>query len=47
MEVPHHNFEHALETVKKEKGVKLDTELEVEDLKKLVYLYKDAIQKET
>jgi pyruvate,orthophosphate dikinase len=47
MEVPHHDFEHALESVKKEKNVKLDTELGVEDLKKVVKLYKDAIQKAT
>ena len=47
MEVPHHDFEHALESVKKEKNVKLDTDLGVEDLKKVVKLYKDAIQKAT
>lgn len=47
MEVPHHDFEHALQSVKDAKGVKLDTELDVEDLKKVVSLYKDAILKAT
>lgn len=47
MEVPHHDFEHALQSVKTEKGVKLDTDLDVEDLKKVVKLYKEAIQKAT
>ncbi len=45
MEVPHHNFEHALQWVKDEKWVKLDTELSVEDLQKVVSLYKEAIKK--
>ncbi|AHB40897.1 hypothetical protein P148_SR1C00001G0082 [candidate division SR1 bacterium RAAC1_SR1_1] len=47
MEVPHHDFEHALQSVKTEKGVKLDTELDTEDLKKVVKLYKEAVQKAT
>lgn len=47
MEVPHHDFEHALQTVKEAKGVKLDTELETDDLKKVVELYKEAILKAT
>jgi pyruvate, orthophosphate dikinase len=47
MEVPHHDFEHALQSVKDAKGVKLDTELDTEDLKKVVKLYKEAIQKAT
>ena len=47
MEVPHHDFEHALQSVKNEKWVKLDTELETEDLKKVVKLYKEAVQKAT
>jgi len=47
MEVPHHDFEHALQSVKAEKWVKLDTDLDVEDLKKVVKLYKEAIQKAT
>lgn len=47
MEVPHHDFEHALQSVKDAKGVKLDTELDTEDLKKVVTLYKEAVQKAT
>ena len=47
MEVPHHNFEHALQSVKDKKGIKLDTELSTEDLKEVVQLYKEAIQKTT
>ncbi|RKZ03692.1 pyruvate, phosphate dikinase [Candidatus Fermentibacteria bacterium] len=41
MNIPHHDFERALQTVKNEKGVKLDTELELEDLKKVVVLYRE------
>jgi len=40
-------FEAIIEKVKKEKGVKLDNELEVEDLKRLVKLFKEAIFKIT
>ena len=47
LEVPHHDFEHALQSVKDAKGVKLDTELDVTDLQKVVTLYKEAIQKAT
>ena len=47
MEVPHHEFEHALQSVKDAKGVKLDTELAVEDLQQVVALYKEAIKKST
>ena len=47
MEVPHHDFEHALQSVKDAKGVKLDTELDVADLQKVVSLYKEAIQAAT
>ncbi len=47
MEVPHHDFEHALQSIKDAKGVKLDTELDTEDLKKVVQLYKEAVQKAT
>lgn len=36
-------FEDIIEKVKEEKGVKLDNELDVEDLKKLVKLFKEAI----
>ena len=37
-------FEEIMEKVKEEKGVKLDTELEVEDLKNLVKLFKAAVK---
>jgi pyruvate,orthophosphate dikinase len=37
-------FEAIIEKVKEEKGVKFDTELEVEDLKKLVALFKAAVK---
>jgi pyruvate,orthophosphate dikinase len=47
MEVPHHEFEHALQSIKDTKGIKLDTELAVEDLQKVVSLYKEAIKKAT
>lgn len=47
MEVAHHDFEHALQAVKTEKGVKLDTELDTEDLKKVVASYKDVIKNAT
>ena len=40
-------FEAIIEKVKEERGVKLDNELEVEDLKKLVVLFKDAILAQT
>ncbi len=47
MEVPHHDFETALQAIKDEKGVKLDTELDTEDLKKVVVAYKEVIKKDT
>ena len=40
-------FEEIMDKVKKEKGIKLDTELDVEDLKKLVKLFKEAVLKST
>ena len=40
-------FEAIMEKVKEEKGVKLDTELDVEDLKKLVVLFKQAVKEYT
>ncbi len=43
----HDPFEVAIESVKKEKGVELDTDLQVEDLKKLVEKYKDVIKTRT
>ena len=47
MEVPHHDFEQALQSVKDKKGVKLDTELDTADLKEVVALYKEVVQKDT
>ena len=40
-------FEAIMEEVKKARGVKLDTELTVEDLKKLVSKFKAAVKKQT
>lgn len=40
-------FEEIIEHVKEEKGVKLDTELTVEDLKELVKRFKAAVKKQT
>ncbi|MBO4813665.1 MAG: pyruvate, phosphate dikinase [Muribaculaceae bacterium] len=40
-------FEEIIENVKKEKGVKFDTELEVDDLKNLVELFKKAVKDNT
>ncbi len=40
-------FEAIMDKVKEEKGVKLDTELEVEDLKNLVSLFKAAVKEYT
>jgi pyruvate,orthophosphate dikinase len=43
----HDPFEVIMDGVKKEKGIKLDLELNTEDLKKLVKLYKEEIKKKT
>ena len=40
-------FEEIIEKVKAEKGVKFDTELDVDDLKKLVVLFKKAVKENT
>ena len=40
-------FEEIMDKVKEEKGVKLDTELDVEDLKSLVKLFKNAVKEFT
>ena len=40
-------FEEIIEDIKKAKGVKLDNELEVEDLKELVKRFKAAVKKQT
>ncbi len=43
MGVDHHKFEEALDYAKETKGVKFDTELDADDLKKLVDKYKEII----
>ncbi|ODN30198.1 pyruvate, phosphate dikinase [Fervidobacterium thailandense] len=43
--IPHAEFENALSEMKEKKGVKLDTELDAEDLKKLVEIYKGIYTK--
>lgn len=43
--IPHNDFENALSEMKAKKGVKLDTELDAEDLKKLVDIYKVIYEK--
>ena len=40
-------FEEVMDKVKEAKGVKLDTELDVEDLKELVKLFKSAVKERT
>jgi pyruvate, orthophosphate dikinase len=45
MNVEHKEFEHELDGLKNERGVKLDTELGAEDLKELVRRYKAVYQK--
>ena len=40
MEVPKHNFEVIIDQMKEAKGVKLDTELDAEDLKNMVVKFK-------
>ena len=46
MEVKHEKFEHALTSMKKKKGVKVDTELTAADLKELVDEYKKIVMDE-
>ncbi len=44
--IEHSKFEHILEEVKKERGVTLDTELDVDALKEVVRRYKELIKQE-
>ena len=46
MEVPKHLFENQIDQMKEEKGVKLDTVLDAEDMKKLVAQFKELYKKE-
>lgn len=43
LNIPHDHFEEAFESAKKTKGVTLDTELDAEDLKKLVSIFKTIV----
>jgi pyruvate,orthophosphate dikinase len=45
MGVEHEEFEHELDSLKKQRGVKLDTDLSADDLKELVRRYKSVYQK--
>ena len=45
MEVPHHDFEEALQSVKDEKGAALDTDLTADDLKVVVERYRDTYKR--
>ena len=45
MGIPHHDFEQVLDSVKAEKGARLDTELDTDDLRKVVRLYQDIYVK--
>ncbi|MDR8393175.1 pyruvate, phosphate dikinase [Aliifodinibius sp. S!AR15-10] len=47
MQVPHEEFEEAIQGLKDEKSVELDTELGVEDMKELVDRYKAVYRKST
>ncbi len=47
MDVPHHDFEHEIHTLKETKGVQFDTDLTAADLKELVKRYKELVQKVT
>lgn len=47
MGIPHEKFEHALESLKSEKGAELDTDLNKQDLKELVNRYKAVYRKAT
>jgi pyruvate, orthophosphate dikinase len=40
MDLPKHNFEHIIDEMKEEKGVKLDTEFSADDLKEMVKRFK-------
>jgi pyruvate,orthophosphate dikinase len=40
-------FEHAIDAIKSDRGVRLDTDLSVEDLKKLIATFKDIVKEDT
>ena len=47
MGVPHHDFEHELDAVKKQMGAGLDTDLSVDDLKLVIARYKRVVKRDT
>ena len=47
MDVPHHDFETALQSVKDEAGKVFDTDLDVDDLKKVIEKYRAIYKKAT
>ncbi|MFA6460715.1 MAG: pyruvate, phosphate dikinase [Candidatus Woesearchaeota archaeon] len=47
MNVPHHDFEHEIQSLKDKKKVKFDLELDAQDLKQLVHNYKELVHKTT
>ncbi|MBN1556648.1 MAG: pyruvate, phosphate dikinase, partial [Lentisphaerae bacterium] len=47
MGVEHEDFEHELDAVKKKRGVTLDTELTIADLKEVVRRYRKVVKKDT
>lgn len=47
LEIKHEKFEEILEKVKDDKWIKEDADLETEDLKKVIPLYKELVKKET
>ena len=47
MGIERSNFEKALDAMKEEKGIHLDTDLAVEDLKELVVIFKKIFERET
>jgi pyruvate,orthophosphate dikinase len=47
MEVPHENFEAAIKQIKEEKGARLDTDLDADDLRRLVEEYKEIVREGT
>ena len=46
LEVEHHKFESILEKIKETKGVEYDSQLDAQDLKKVVTQYKEMVKKE-
>jgi pyruvate,orthophosphate dikinase len=42
--IEHHDFEHALDSVKESRGVKLDTQLDIDGLKQVVDAYKKVYE---